>query len=44
MEHGISLVDALGNQHAEVSKTIYVARKQAYDDRLKQKAERANAE
>ena len=44
VDYEISLVDASGEQHAKVTKTIYVARKQAYYERQKQKAERADAE
>lgn len=44
LDYEISLVDASGEQYARVSKTIYVAHKQAYAQRQKHKAGRADAE
>ena len=44
VDYEIPLVDAAGEEYAKVMKTIYVARKQAYYEKQKQKAGRANAE
>ena len=44
LDYQILLVDEYGEQHAMVTKTIYVAHKQAYCQRQKHKAERADAE
>ncbi len=44
VDYEISLVDAYGEPHAKVMKTIYVSRKQAYYERQKQKAGQPDAE
>lgn len=44
LDYEIALTDARGEPHAMVMKTIYVAHKQAYYQRQKQRAKRAAAE